>query len=108
MTTGSWPARVMMTSSRSSTTALRVSAYFARDSEYVMVFTGHLLYVQQIVRLRSGENKRPTWSLPAQRRRPSVGMLCGNGGSIMRQHIRGSAPLWLPDRKTVVEGKSVD
>ena len=36
MTTGSCPARVMMTSSRSSTTALRVSAYFARDSEYAL------------------------------------------------------------------------
>ena len=35
----SWPAWVMMTSSRSSTTALRVSAYFARDSERVMVIT---------------------------------------------------------------------
>src|SRR6266852_3733676 len=43
MTTGSWPARVITTSSRSSTTALRVSAYFARDSEYVMVRTANLL-----------------------------------------------------------------
>jgi hypothetical protein len=33
----------MTTSSRSSTTALRVSAYFARDSEYVMVLMAHLL-----------------------------------------------------------------
>src|SRR5713226_45048 len=43
MTTGSCPARVITTSSRSSTTALSVSAYFARDSEYVMVRTGNLL-----------------------------------------------------------------
>src|SRR5436305_6055676 len=37
MTTGSWPARVMMTGSASLTTESRTSAYRARDSEYDIV-----------------------------------------------------------------------
>src|SRR5437879_13915846 len=66
MTTGSCPARVMTTSSRSSITALRVSAYFARDSEYVMVFiTLPPLDVQEIVLQRGvthnhAEGRSPT------------------------------------------------
>jgi len=46
MTTGSWPARVITTSSRSSMTELSVSAYFARDSEYVMILMSTSTYVQ--------------------------------------------------------------
>src|SRR4051812_47472516 len=75
MTTGSCPARVMTTSSRSSVTELSTSAYRARDSEYVMVFTidppstYRILYVGL---RRCG--KRRKWRPPARK--------CRAGGAV--------------------------